>query len=211
MSKFQLLCIHAPYHNHCNYHYHDNQENVESLSGFIMEPWIAELLNKHHIYPSDYNLLEVHPGRRQIWWTVFTLHFFLFSFFFLPNVQLWCSVSQELTWETQIEQIWNRTSCGLTLSSVCLQQQWSSLSLPPLKKMLQMAGQIADGMAYLNANKFVHRDLAARNCMVAEDFAVKIGGKGTLAGRRARSGEGKDGLLSVCVERKVSCWCYSLI
>uniref|UniRef100_A0A672Z4V7 Tyrosine-protein kinase receptor n=1 Tax=Sphaeramia orbicularis TaxID=375764 RepID=A0A672Z4V7_9TELE len=49
------------------------------------------------------------------------------------------------------------------------------LSLPPLKKMLQMAGQIADGMAYLNANKFVHRDLAARNCMVAEDFTVKIG------------------------------------
>ncbi|XP_063738253.1 insulin-like growth factor 1b receptor isoform X3 [Eleginops maclovinus] len=53
--------------------------------------------------------------------------------------------------------------------------QWTSLSLPPLKKMLQMAGQIADGMAYLNANKFVHRDLAARNCMVAEDFTVKIG------------------------------------
>ncbi len=63
------------------------------------------------------------------------------------------------------------------LSPLCLQQQWSSLSLPPLKKMLQMAGQIADGMAYLNANKFVHRDLAARNCMVAEDFTVKIGGE----------------------------------
>lgn len=61
-----------------------------------------------------------------------------------------------------------------------LQQQWSSLSLPPLKKMLQMAGQIADGMAYLNSNKFVHRDLAARNCMVAEDFTVKIGGKALL-------------------------------
>lgn len=63
-----------------------------------------------------------------------------------------------------------------TLCCTRLQQQWSSLSLPPLKKMLQMAGQIADGMAYLNANKFVHRDLAARNCMVAEDFTVKIGG-----------------------------------
>ncbi|XP_071610349.1 insulin-like growth factor 1 receptor isoform X1 [Heliangelus exortis] len=46
---------------------------------------------------------------------------------------------------------------------------------PTLKKMIQMAGEIADGMAYLNANKFVHRDLAARNCMVAEDFTVKIG------------------------------------
>uniref|UniRef100_A0AAV2KZ43 Tyrosine-protein kinase receptor n=1 Tax=Knipowitschia caucasica TaxID=637954 RepID=A0AAV2KZ43_KNICA len=47
--------------------------------------------------------------------------------------------------------------------------------LPPMKKMIQMTGEIADGMAYLNANKFVHRDLAARNCMVAEDFTVKIG------------------------------------
>uniref|UniRef100_UPI00358E24DE insulin-like growth factor 1 receptor n=1 Tax=Myxine glutinosa TaxID=7769 RepID=UPI00358E24DE len=46
---------------------------------------------------------------------------------------------------------------------------------PSLQEMLQMAGEIADGMAYLNAKKFVHRDLAARNCMVAEDYAVKIG------------------------------------
>nr|XP_020472840.1 insulin-like growth factor 1 receptor isoform X2 [Monopterus albus] len=61
------------------------------------------------------------------------------------------------------------------LRSLRPKEQWSSLSLPPLKKMLQMAGQIADGMAYLNANKYVHRDLAARNCMVAEDFTVKIG------------------------------------
>uniref|UniRef100_A0A8C7ZHT9 Tyrosine-protein kinase receptor n=1 Tax=Oryzias sinensis TaxID=183150 RepID=A0A8C7ZHT9_9TELE len=51
----------------------------------------------------------------------------------------------------------------------------NSQVLPPLKKMIQMAGEIADGMAYLNANKFVHRDLAARNCMVTEDFTVKIG------------------------------------
>ncbi|XP_040190512.1 insulin receptor-related protein-like isoform X2 [Rana temporaria] len=46
---------------------------------------------------------------------------------------------------------------------------------PSLMEILQMAGEIADGMAYLNAKKFVHRDLAARNCMVAEDLTVKIG------------------------------------
>nr|XP_014341392.1 PREDICTED: insulin receptor-related protein [Latimeria chalumnae] len=46
---------------------------------------------------------------------------------------------------------------------------------PTLKEMIRMAGEISDGMAYLNAKKFIHRDLAARNCMVAEDFTVKIG------------------------------------
>lgn len=46
---------------------------------------------------------------------------------------------------------------------------------PTLRRILQMAIEIADGMAYLSAKKFVHRDLAARNCMVAEDMTVKIG------------------------------------
>lgn len=68
-------------------------------------------------------------------------------------------------------------SAHLTLAPL---QNSTSQVLPPLKKMIQMAGEIADGMSYLNANKFVHRDLAARNCMVAEDFTVKIGGESTL-------------------------------
>lgn len=47
---------------------------------------------------------------------------------------------------------------------------------PTIREMIQMSAEISDGMAYLNAKKFVHRDLAARNCMVGEDFTVKIGG-----------------------------------
>ncbi|XP_062122366.1 LOW QUALITY PROTEIN: insulin-like receptor [Drosophila sulfurigaster albostrigata] len=46
---------------------------------------------------------------------------------------------------------------------------------PPYSRIYQMAIEIADGMAYLAAKKFVHRDLAARNCMVANDLTVKIG------------------------------------
>lgn len=38
-----------------------------------------------------------------------------------------------------------------------------------------MAGEIADGMAYLEMKKFCHRDLAARNCMVSGDGTCKIG------------------------------------
>jgi serine/threonine protein kinase len=48
---------------------------------------------------------------------------------------------------------------------------------PSVKQILQMAGEIADGMSYLAAKKFVHRDLAARNCMVSEKLVCKIGGK----------------------------------
>lgn len=46
---------------------------------------------------------------------------------------------------------------------------------PTLREIYQMAIEIADGMAYLSAKKFVHRDLAARNCMVSDDMTVKIG------------------------------------
>lgn len=51
----------------------------------------------------------------------------------------------------------------------------SDLQPPTLRRVLQMSIEIADGMAYLAAKKFVHRDLAARNCMVGEDLTVKIG------------------------------------
>lgn len=46
---------------------------------------------------------------------------------------------------------------------------------PTTQDMYRMAIEIADGMAYLVAKKFVHRDLAARNCMVDRHKTVKIG------------------------------------
>ncbi|KAB0404556.1 hypothetical protein E2I00_019438 [Balaenoptera physalus] len=104
------------------------------------------------------------------------------------------------------------------------------LAPPSLSKMIQMAGEIADGMAYLNANKFVHRDLAARNCMVAEDFTVKIGdfgmtrdiyetdyyrkgGKGLLPVRWMSPESLKDGVFTthsdVWFELMRMCWQYN--
>lgn len=44
-----------------------------------------------------------------------------------------------------------------------------------MNEIYRMAAEVADGMAYLSAKKFVHRDIAARNCMVAGDRTVKIG------------------------------------
>ncbi|KOC60353.1 Insulin-like receptor [Habropoda laboriosa] len=42
-------------------------------------------------------------------------------------------------------------------------------------RIIRMAAEIADGMAYLESKKYVHRDLAARNCMISKDLVCKIG------------------------------------
>ncbi|KAK2588363.1 hypothetical protein KPH14_004377 [Odynerus spinipes] len=47
--------------------------------------------------------------------------------------------------------------------------------VPNASRIIRMAAEIADGMAYLESKKFVHRDLAARNCMVSRDLVCKIG------------------------------------
>ncbi|KAG0726941.1 Insulin-like receptor [Chionoecetes opilio] len=43
------------------------------------------------------------------------------------------------------------------------------------EKMIEMAVEAADGMAYLQAKNLVHRDLAARNCMLDAELTLKIG------------------------------------
>ncbi|XP_043602094.1 insulin-like receptor isoform X3 [Bombus pyrosoma] len=70
---------------------------------------------------------------------------------------------------------------------------------PKLDRILQMAIEIADGMAYLSTKKFVHRDLAARNCMVAEDLTVKVGDFGMTRDVYERDyyRKGSKGLLPV--------------
>ena len=47
--------------------------------------------------------------------------------------------------------------------------------IPETPRIIRMAAEIADGMAYLESKKFVHRDLAARNCMVSRGLVCKVG------------------------------------
>ncbi len=52
-----------------------------------------------------------------------------------------------------------------------LQGKGKDLKVPQL---IDMAAQIASGMAYLEAQNYIHRDLAARNILVGENNIVKI-------------------------------------
>ena len=45
-----------------------------------------------------------------------------------------------------------------------------------LAQLIDMAAQVAAGMAYLETQNYIHRDLAARNVRVGDNNIVKIAG-----------------------------------
>lgn len=57
------------------------------------------------------------------------------------------------------------------MGTLCASVKGRMLKLPQL---IDIAAQIASGMAYLESQNYIHRDLAARNILVGDNNDVKI-------------------------------------
>lgn len=76
---------------------------------------------------------------------------------------------------------WNGTSCpasnalffflSLLLSASFTEDKGSTLRF---SEQIEMAAQVAAGMAYLELQNYIHRDLAARNVLVGENNICKV-------------------------------------
>ena len=63
-------------------------------------------------------------------------------------------------------------------ASTCITYAGGSDDIPAkleLTHLLHMAYQVASGLNYMSAQRFVHRDLATRNCLVGRNLTIKIG------------------------------------
>lgn len=66
-------------------------------------------------------------------------------------------------------------------------------------QLIDMAAQIASGMAYLEAQNYIHRDLAARNVLVGENNIVKIADFGLARLIKVRKNYSKMLIIFLCI------------